>query len=40
MLATAASRAGQRDDHAHPSLTATTHEAALATDGRTLNFHG
>jgi dihydrolipoamide dehydrogenase len=30
----------QRTIHAHPSLAETTHEAALATDGRTLNFHG
>jgi dihydrolipoamide dehydrogenase len=30
----------QRTIHAHPSLSETTHEAALAVDGRTLNFHG
>jgi len=30
----------QRTIHAHPSLAETTHEAALAADGRTLNFHG
>jgi dihydrolipoamide dehydrogenase len=30
----------QRTIHAHPSLSETTHEAALAADGRTLNFHG
>jgi dihydrolipoamide dehydrogenase len=29
----------QRTVHAHPSLAETTHEAALAADGRTLNFH-
>jgi dihydrolipoamide dehydrogenase len=30
----------QRTIHAHPSLAETTHEAALAADGRMLNFHG
>ena len=30
----------QRTIHAHPSLAETIHEAALAADGRTLNFHG
>jgi dihydrolipoamide dehydrogenase len=30
----------QRTIHAHPSLSETTHEAALAADGRMLNFHG
>jgi dihydrolipoamide dehydrogenase len=30
----------QRTIHAHPSISETTHEAALAADGRTLNFHG
>jgi dihydrolipoamide dehydrogenase len=30
----------QRTIHAHPSLSETTHEAALAADGRTLNLHG
>jgi len=30
----------QRTIHAHPSISETIHEAALATDGRTLNFHG
>ncbi len=30
----------QRTIHAHPSLAETIHEAALAVDGRTLNFHG
>jgi dihydrolipoamide dehydrogenase len=30
----------QRTIHAHPSLAETTREAALAADGRTLNFHG
>ena len=30
----------QRTIHAHPSIAETTHEAALAADGRTLNFHG
>jgi dihydrolipoamide dehydrogenase len=29
----------QRTVHAHPSLAETTHEAALAADGRALNFH-
>jgi dihydrolipoamide dehydrogenase len=29
----------QRTVHAHPSLAETTHEAALAADGRPLNFH-
>ena len=29
----------QRTIHAHPSLAETTREAALAADGRTLNFH-
>jgi dihydrolipoamide dehydrogenase len=29
----------QRTVHAHPSLAETTHEAALAADGRMLNFH-
>ena len=29
----------QRTIHAHPSLSETTHEAALAADGRMLNFH-
>jgi dihydrolipoamide dehydrogenase len=29
----------QRTIHAHPSLAETTHEAALAADGRMLNFH-
>ena len=30
----------QRTVHAHPSLAETTHEAALAADGRPLNYHG
>ena len=30
----------QRTVHAHPSLSETVHEAALAADGRMLNFHG
>ncbi|MBN2194553.1 MAG: dihydrolipoyl dehydrogenase [Polyangiaceae bacterium] len=30
----------QRTIHAHPSLAETTHEAALAADGRPLNVHG
>lgn len=30
----------QRTMHAHPSLAETLHEAALAADGRTINFHG
>jgi dihydrolipoamide dehydrogenase len=30
----------QRTIHAHPSLAETIHEAALAVDGRMLNFHG
>ena len=30
----------QRTIHAHPSLAETIHEAALAADGRPLNFHG
>jgi dihydrolipoamide dehydrogenase len=30
----------QRTIHAHPSISETIHEAALAADGRTLNFHG
>jgi dihydrolipoamide dehydrogenase len=30
----------QRTIHAHPSLSETTHEAALAADGRMLNYHG
>jgi dihydrolipoamide dehydrogenase len=30
----------QRTVHAHPSLAETTHEAALAADGRMLNYHG
>jgi dihydrolipoamide dehydrogenase len=29
----------QRTIHAHPSLSETVHEAALAADGRMLNFH-
>ena len=29
----------QRTIHAHPSLAETIHEAALAVDGRMLNFH-
>ncbi|MBN2573879.1 MAG: dihydrolipoyl dehydrogenase [Deltaproteobacteria bacterium] len=29
----------QRTIHAHPSFAETTHEAALAADGRPLNFH-
>ena len=29
----------QRTIHAHPSLAETTHEAALAADGRPLNYH-
>jgi len=29
----------QRTVHAHPSLSETVHEAALAADGRMLNFH-
>jgi dihydrolipoamide dehydrogenase len=29
----------QRTIHAHPSLAETTHEAALAADGRMLNYH-
>jgi dihydrolipoamide dehydrogenase len=29
----------QRTVHAHPSLAETTHEAALAADGRPLNYH-
>jgi dihydrolipoamide dehydrogenase len=30
----------QRTIHAHPSLSETFHEAALAADGRALNYHG
>jgi dihydrolipoamide dehydrogenase len=30
----------QRTVYAHPSLSEPVHEAALAADGRMLNFHG